>query len=58
MEVSGQHQASAALLPKKGPPAPLNRELGGSQSCSGRFEEEKNFLTQPEFEFRFVKPAA
>jgi len=36
MEVSGQLQAPAALLPGKEPLVPMDRRLGGPQSRSGR----------------------
>jgi hypothetical protein len=41
MEVSGQLHAPAALPPGKSPRYPLDRRLGGPQSRSGRFGEEK-----------------
>jgi hypothetical protein len=41
--VSGQLHAPAALLPRKEPPVPLDRRLGGPQSRSGRRGEEKIF---------------
>jgi hypothetical protein len=40
MEVSGQLQASAALLPGKNPP--LSKGVSGPQSQSVQFGEEKN----------------
>jgi len=40
MEVSGQLQDSAALLPRKGPPVPIGEETG-NQSWSGRGGKEK-----------------
>jgi hypothetical protein len=41
MEVSGQLHSSAALLPGKEPPYPLDRRLRGLQSLYGRYGEEK-----------------
>jgi len=40
MEVSGQLHAPAALPPEKEPLLPLDRRLGGLQSCSGCGGEE------------------
>jgi hypothetical protein len=42
MEVSGQIHASAALTPWKEPRYPLDKRLGGPQSRSGHYGEEKN----------------
>ena len=42
MKVSGQVRAPAALSPGNDPGIELNRELGGPQSWSGCFGEEKN----------------
>ena len=44
MDVSGQLYIPAALHPGECPRYPLNRNLGGSQSRSGPFWEEKCFL--------------
>jgi hypothetical protein len=41
LEVSRQLHAPAALPPGKGPRYPLDRRLGGPQSRSGRFGEQK-----------------
>ena len=43
MAVSTQFH-TPATLPQKRRPYQLNSELGGNQSRSGGFEEEKNFL--------------
>jgi hypothetical protein len=42
MEVSGQLHAPTALPPGKEPPYPLDKRLGGPQSRSGRYGEERN----------------
>jgi len=47
VEVSGELHASAALHPGKSPRYPLDRRLGGTQSLSGREDEEKNNLPLP-----------
>jgi hypothetical protein len=47
MEVSGQLHAPAALPPGKDPWYPLGRRLGGTQSRSGRGDEEKNSQPLP-----------
>jgi hypothetical protein len=44
MEVSGQIHAPAALPPGKQLRYPLDRRLGGPQSQSGPYGEEKNRL--------------
>jgi hypothetical protein len=43
MEVSGWLQDPDALHPWKDPRYPLNRRMGGPQSRSWRFEEDKDF---------------
>jgi hypothetical protein len=43
------------FIPKKQRRYPLNRRLGGPQSRSGRFGENKNLLSLPEFESRTVQ---
>jgi hypothetical protein len=48
MEVSGQLQAPAALLPGKKPRLPLDMTLSGAQNRSGRGDEEKNSQPPPE----------
>jgi hypothetical protein len=45
LEVSGQLHAPAALPPGKSPRYPFYRRLGGPQSRSGRYGEEKIFFT-------------
>jgi hypothetical protein len=50
MEVSGQLHAPAALPPGKEPWYPLDRRLGGPQSCSGHGGEEKNSQSPPRIE--------
>jgi hypothetical protein len=51
MEVSGQLHTPAAFPQGKSPLCPLYRELGGPQSWSGRFGEEK-ILVLPGLELR------
>jgi hypothetical protein len=50
MEVRGQLHVSAALPKRKSPRYPLYRRLGGPQSRSGRYGEEKNSQPLPELE--------
>jgi hypothetical protein len=50
MEVSGQIHTRAALPQRKSPRYPLDRRLSGSQSRSGRGDEEKNSQPPPEIE--------
>jgi hypothetical protein len=50
MEVSGQLNVPAALLPGKSPWYPVDRRLGGPQSRSGRGGEEKNSKPPPGIE--------
>jgi hypothetical protein len=57
MQVSGQARTPATLPPGKEPPLPLNRRLGGPESSTGRFEEEKILLPLV-FEHRIVQAAA
>jgi hypothetical protein len=57
MDTSGQLHASAVLLLSETRNS-LNRRLGGHQSRSGRFEEEKNCLPLPGIEPRIVQPVA
>jgi hypothetical protein len=40
----GQLHALAVLPPRKEPWYPLNRRLGGPQSWSGSYQEQKHFL--------------
>jgi len=47
MEMSGQIHAPAALLPRKEPPYPLDRRLGGPQSRYERGAEDKKSLSLP-----------
>ena len=58
MEISGKIHAPAALSAGKNPPYPLNRRLGGPQSQSGRFEEDKSLFHLPEFKHRTLQAAA
>jgi hypothetical protein len=46
------------LYPGKYPWCPLNMKLGGPQSRSGSFGEEKNILTLPGYETQTVQPIA
>jgi hypothetical protein len=50
MELSGQLHAPTALSPGKETRYPLDRRLGGFQSCSGRGGEEKNSQPPPGIE--------
>jgi hypothetical protein len=50
MEVSGQPHAPTALPPVKEPLVPLDRRLGGPQSCCGRGGEEKKSQPPPGIE--------
>jgi hypothetical protein len=52
--MSGQLHAPAALSSGKQPQYPLCRRLGGPQSQSGRYEEEKCFLPLKGIEPRFI----
>jgi hypothetical protein len=45
LEVSGQLQAPAALLPGKSPRYPLDKRLGGPRRRSGRRGEEGCFIS-------------
>jgi hypothetical protein len=47
IKLNGQLHALAVLLQGKDPWYPLNRRLGGPQSCSGHGGEEKNFQSPP-----------
>lgn len=46
------------FTPKKEPRYPLNRMMGGPQSRSRGFEEEKNLLPLPAFETQTVQAVA
>jgi len=53
--VSGQLQSPAALHPRERAAwYPLDRRLGGTQSCSGRGGEEKNSQPPPGIETCFI----
>ena len=56
LELSGQFHASAALPPGKTPPPRylLCRRLGGPQSRSGRYGQDKNLSTLPGLELQFL----
>lgn len=56
MELSDQPHVSAALTSGKNPSTHSVTRLGGPQCLSGRFEEQKNVLSLPEFETRTVQP--
>jgi hypothetical protein len=58
MEMSGEFRALPALPQVKGPWYPLDRKLGGPQSRSGRFDEEKNSQPLPGLEPLIVQPVA
>jgi hypothetical protein len=47
MEMSGQLHALATLPQRKSTWYPLDRRLGGPQSCSGHWSEEKNSQPPP-----------
>jgi hypothetical protein len=55
MEMSGQLHAPAALAPGK---EPLDRSLGGLQSRTGRYGEEKNSGPFPGLEPPTIQPVA
>jgi hypothetical protein len=56
--MSGQLHAPAALPPGNCPPCQLYRRLGGSQSRSGRYGEERNLLPLPGIEPQFLNRSA
>jgi hypothetical protein len=57
MEVSGQLQG-LAVLPLAKTVVPIKQAVGGPQSRSGRFEEQKSLFPLPRIEFRIVQPIA
>jgi hypothetical protein len=54
MEVSGQLHAPASLLTSQKTLVPTNRRLCGSRNLCGSSEEEKNRLSLPGIELRFL----
>jgi hypothetical protein len=60
MEVSGQLHIPAALPPPPGksPWCPLDTRLGGTESRTGRSDEEKNSQPLPNFEPPIIQPVA
>jgi len=56
--MSGQLDSPAAFTPGKEPRYPLNRKLGGSQSPSWRFREQKSLLLLLGCGTRTFKPMA
>jgi hypothetical protein len=58
MDVNDQIHAPAALSPEKSPWYPLDRKLGGSQSCSARGGEGENSQPLPGLEPPIIQPVA
>jgi hypothetical protein len=58
MEASGQTHNPALYPGRESVRYPLDSSLGGPQSRSGYFEEEKNFLHLPEYERQIVQYVA
>jgi hypothetical protein len=58
MKASGQLHATVALPPRKGSLYPSDKRLGGTQSRSGRGDEEKNSQPLPGIQPRFIKAVA
>jgi hypothetical protein len=58
MEVSSQFHAPAALLPGETARYPWYRRLGGLQSRSGRYQEDKNLYRESNEGFSVVQPVA
>ena len=55
MAICGQHHAPVVVPPGKKHRYPFNTRLGGPQSRSERFGEDKNLVSLPGFEPRIIQ---